>query len=332
MSAKPRANAARRNAVRAKTSPSRAAAKASRKARTLAPRPERRIERTAAGAKRAPVRASNAPKPRTSLKALQVWMQEAVVGPHEGRAADAQLARAHILPSKSLAPDERVEIYTTMYRLRMLEALAVDFPALRRFLGPEGFDELMVAYLRAHPSRHYSLNFLGYALPEFLSKGKGAPKLRQRAFLADVARVENTITIVFDEPESPRLDAQALAQVPPEAWERARIELIRAARLLELDHAANAAVSALRNDREAPITKRTKSWIVVYRKEWVVWRMDLEHAAFAVLAALRAGRTLPQAIEAGAEVFDGTPDELQGKVRAWFADWVAEGLFSAVKR
>lgn len=278
-------------------------------------------------------RARAAPKPSgppKELRALQDWMQEAVVGSHEGRAFDADAAARHVLPAKELTPGERVGIYTGMYRLRMLEALEVDYPALRRFLGPDEFSRLMMAYLRSHPSRHYSLNFLGYALPDFLARP--TTKVRSRAFLADVARVENAITIVFDEPESTKLAPADVARLPADAWSKVKLELAHATRLLELDHAANAAVTALRNDREPPSTRRKPSWVVVYRKDFVVWRMDLERAAFEVLEALRDRRTLPQAIEAGAAAFDGPLDELQSKVRTWFSEWVAEGLFRAVRR
>lgn len=262
------------------------------------------------------------------LKDLQAWMQHEVVRVVEGKAPKAPAAR-HVLPSKSLAPDERVRIYTTMYRLRMMEALEVDYPALLHHLGHERFVALMLAYLRAHPSRHYSLNFLGYALPTFLAR---AEKVAQRGFLADVARVEHAITEVFDEAPSETLDRTALATLPPAAFAKARLEFVPAFRLLALDHDANRAVTALRHGQSAPNTKKAPAWAAVYRKEHVVWRMDLERSAFAILDALQRGKTLPPAIAAGAKAFDGAPEDLQAKLQAWFAEWATEGFFRALRR
>lgn len=281
-----------------------------------------------------PLRASTASLARRStqsdarLKDLQAWMQHEVVRVVEERASKAPAAK-HVLPSKSLAPDERVDIYTTMYRLRMMEALEVDYPALHAHLGHDRFEELMLAYLRAHPSRHYSLNFLGYALPEHLARES---KRRDRAFLADVALVEHLITEVFDEAASEKLDPKTLATLPPEAFARARLLLVPALRLVELAHDANKAVTALRHGKTAPTTKRKRAWVVVYRKDHVVWRMDLDEAAFHVLKALQAKRTLPRAIAAGAGRFRGSPAEFQARLQGWFAEWASEGFFRALVR
>src|SRR5262245_32289965 len=97
------------------------------------------------------------------LPSLQRWMQAVVA--HPGRveeavadpAAAAELAPAGIeeliLPSRSLTPVERVGIYHGMYLLRMEEALATDYPALKHFLGDEAFRALVRGYVQAHPSR-----------------------------------------------------------------------------------------------------------------------------------------------------------------------------------
>lgn len=271
---------------------------------------------------------------KASLVPMQRWMQHAIVHAHEGRPARGR-ADAWILPSRTLAPDERVEIYSGMYRLRMIEALEADYPALQAAVGHHTFHELVMEYARAYPSKHYSLNFFGDRMPEFLASAKAQPRLKKLglknlAFLADVARIEQALTVVFDLPESPRLDAGALAKLPPEAWADARIELIRPLQLHALAHDANQEVTALRHGKAISSTKKRPSWVCVYRKDWVVWRMDLEHAAFEILSALQKKKTLPHAITAGARVFDGTPDALQAKIQGWFAEWGAEGFFSAL--
>ena len=275
-----------------------------------------------------------APASKASLVPLQRWLQHAIVHEHEGRPARGR-TETWILPSRTLAPAERVEIYAGMYRLRMIEALESDYPALQAAVGHHVFHELVMEYARAFPSKHYSLNFFGDRMPEFLARASSATRLKKLgvknlAFLADVARIEQAITVVFDFPESPRLDAKALAQLPPEAWATARIELIGPLQLHTLAHDANKEVTALRHGKAIASTKRKPSWVCVYRKDWVVWRMDLEHAAFEILRALQGGKTLPLAIAAGARVFDGTPEALQAKIQVWFAEWGAEGFFSAL--
>ena len=44
-----------------------------------------------------------------------------------------------MLPSQTLTSAERLDIYRDMYLLRMEEALAIDYPGLKHFLGEEEF-------------------------------------------------------------------------------------------------------------------------------------------------------------------------------------------------
>src|SRR5688572_33122085 len=121
--------------------------------------------------------------PDIPLETLQRWMQEVCV--HLGAVEDAVAAPAAarlvapaeigavILPSASLTPVERLEIYQSMYVLRMHDALESDYPGLMRWLGPRRFRALVEAYVAAHPSRSYTLNRLGDHLPAYL---RGLPR------------------------------------------------------------------------------------------------------------------------------------------------------------
>lgn len=263
------------------------------------------------------------------LAPLQRWFQGEVVRPWE-KSPSKGVARATewVLPSRTLAARERVAIYARMYRLRMLEALHTDYPALARLSGEEGFERLARAYLRAHPSRHPSLNFLGRKLPEFLATKRG---LSRRALLADVATLENAMSEVFDAPRETSLSGEDFARLTPEQWTSARLRLPKALRLLALQHAANAIVTAVRQEKTLPELRKKRTWVAVYRKDFVVWRMDLNESMHAALAALRDGATLHDALVAAAGVFDGSPQELALEVRRWFGEWTAEGFFAAVE-
>ena len=249
------------------------------------------------------------------LKALQRWFQERTVS---GLTGDAGL---EILPSKSLAPSERLEVYSGMYPMRMRDALQTDYPTIRAILGDEVFWDLVQAYVKKFPSMHPSLNRLGDHLPRFLA---GKVRLPRLALLRDVATVELAMTEVFDERDVEPLDPAALEAVPPTAWPRARIELVPACRLVTVGHSVNKLITAARREESLPAAPRKKSCVVVYRKDFAVWRMDLEPRAFALVAALAKGETLGRAIAAS---------KLQdpGKVFEIFKELRAEKLFAAVR-
>src|SRR6266576_3535678 len=85
------------------------------------------------------------------------------------RSSMPQSDDAVALAPATLQPIQRVGIYHGMYMLRMIEALGVDYGALAHILGEEKFEELVRAYVLRFPSRSYTLNRLGDALPEFIA-------------------------------------------------------------------------------------------------------------------------------------------------------------------
>jgi len=261
---------------------------------------------------------------------VQQWFQAEIFRPHEvarKTTASPVSAEAVVLPSKTLTAQERVAIYAGMYFARMHDVLAEDYPTLFAFLGQEEFERLARAYLARFPSRSYSLNFLGGHMPEFLSS---TVKVRRRALLHDVASVEDALSQVFDAEESCVLTPSDLSRMDSEALAGARIETVRALRLLALDHPVNAMITAARCGDPLPEVRRRRSWTAVYRKSYQLWRMDLSQSQYVLLERLAAGATTAEAIQAAAAAWTGSPEELERGIFVWFREFVAEGLFSVL--
>ena len=272
------------------------------------------------------------------LSRVQRWMQEVVVHPGSiDEALASKAARAEVpperlgdvvLPSRTLAPAQRVEIYQRMYLLRMEEALGIDYPALARFLGPRGFRDLVRDYVASFPSRSYTLNRLGDHLPAFVLTAGG---LRHRGFCHDLARLELAMTEVFDETETPSLSAEAVAAVPAEAWAAARLRPIAAFRLLALRYPANAYVQSIRGrGHRHPRPRRQDGWLAVYRRNYSVRRLELSLPAYRLLSELVAGAPLGPAVAAAARRRPGSgagPAQLY----RWFRAWMAKGLFMGLE-
>ena len=271
------------------------------------------------------------------LGRLQRWLQEIVVHPGTteeavaGPAARALVPRRRvgevILPSARLRPEERLAIYHDMYLLRMEEALESDYPALKHFLGDGGFRALVAGYVRAHPSRSYSLNFLGSHLPDYV---RAAPGLRRRAFAHDLARLEQAVAEVFDAPEEEALRPEGIAAVPEAAWDTARLRPIAAFRLLALRHPVNAYLQSVRDERhDHPPARRRDSWVAVYRRGYTVRRQDLDRAAYRLLADLVSGKPLGVAVKAALRRGQGKRPTRPQLFR-WFRGWMAGGIFGRI--
>lgn len=265
--------------------------------------------------------------PDLALAPLQEWMQAVVTHPADVHQAadDAPLAVDDvILPSATLQPIERVAIYHGMYMLRMIEALTVDYGALAHFLGEHAFEHLVRDYVQQFPSRSYTLNRLGDAMPEYIASST----LKRRIFLRDLAKLELAMTQVFDEAEAEPLPADAIASIAPERVADARITPIPALRLLSLDYDANETFQAWRDERPMK-PRREKTWLAVHRRDYGVFRMPLAREGFAFLECLVARQTIGDAITTFHRRFRRLPE--QNELFTWFRDWSAAGLFTAIE-
>jgi len=269
------------------------------------------------------------------LATIQRWMQEVVV--HQGtideaiasaeaeREIPSALLNDVILPSHSLTPSERIGIYHGMYLMRMGEALAADYPVIRHVLGDDAFEELIRDYVARYPSHSYTLNRLGDNLPRFLAD---RPDWSRGGFLVDLARLELAMTEVFDEAESPALTSEDLGSLNPDLWEDARLEPIAALRVLAFSHAVVPHLEAYH--RERPCLKPIKgpSWVVIYRRDYSVLRLELSRAEHDLLCDLVNGIPLGDALSAGMAGADSP--RRQARVFSWFRTWVREGLFQRI--
>lgn len=254
------------------------------------------------------------------MRELQTWMLNTIAAPLPPPPADVA---AHILPSATLQPEERIALYRDMYEIRMVEALEADYPALRVLLGHDKFHALAWDYIQAHPSTSYTLNDLGDAMPEFLEQHVGRASAR-RFLHADLARLELAMTHVFDEAEAAPLEAEAFAGLDPEKIATTRLRTIPALRLLALRYPVNELFTAYREEEKLVVPRKKKQWLAVHRRDYSVYRMPLTERGFVMLSGLRDGRTIGETIELLPHL---TGDELFG----WFREWSAAGLFTSLE-
>jgi hypothetical protein len=257
---------------------------------------------------------------------VQIWMQRFIVDPGADRAvhrANERAARRLVRPSAALTPVDRVAIYRGMYLLRMEEALAGDFPALKRFLGDRRFMRLVAAYVKAHPSRSYTLSRLRDRLPAFVSRSSMIPR---RGFAADLARLELAMCEVFDEEESPVLSPGEAARLAARIRPSSRIVPIAALRLIALRWPANEYLQAFREGRRSPRIALRRSWIAVFRREGMVWRLALSRRAFEILGAFERGRTVGAALRAAGSARGDAEREIFGAFRRW----ASEGILTSI--
>ena len=239
--------------------------------------------------------------------------------------AERELAHALVCERAGMSATERLDVYANMYFFRILDVLKEDFPALLALLGADAFHNLITDYLLAHPSRHWSLRWVGERLPEFLSRhelGRDAPHL------ADVATLEWALHDAFDAADAHPLTAQDLASVAPEAWPALQLALDPSVRLLRFETAAPRiwqeakAGNALGDIGCGPVYAR------VWRREMRVFHKTIPAFEHGALAAVAAG--LPFAEICGRLAGDATePTDIAGELVGLIRTWLGDGLLAA---
>lgn len=102
--------------------------------------------------------------------------------------------------------ERRLEVYSSAYLTRHVEALAKDFKAVQRVLGEEPFSRLVSRYLEACPSQSPNIAGLGRAFPGFISSSELVSLF---PFLPDLAELEWRLIELFHAPDS-RLSVRLL--------------------------------------------------------------------------------------------------------------------------
>lgn len=83
----------------------------------------------------------------------------------------AEEAAKYIIPSPTLLPHQRMQIYNQQYWWRLLNTLHDNFPLVTRLFGRHAFNEKIgIPYLLIYPPNHWSLSALGERLPKWVEE------------------------------------------------------------------------------------------------------------------------------------------------------------------
>lgn len=271
------------------------------------------------------------------LRTVQNWMKSAIVT--QGTVTEVlhkdsieqfipyDKAIDLVLPSKTLNQEQRIDIYRTMYPLRMVEALEVDYPTLARFMG-EDFETLVMRYVEEYPSQSYTLNHLGKHLPLFLQNNTN---YKNSELLHDIALMELAISDVIDEEEVEIFDSNVLTLLDEQTIENLVLQSVPAFRLLALSTNAVEYLTALDNDEDFPTENNQQSYAMVYRKDYSTDYVQLDDLEYTILKKIVDGEPLFQALNTIPYNENSSLEELQNNVSQYFSNWVQYGIFRSIK-
>jgi hypothetical protein len=198
-----------------------------------------------------------------SLASLQQAFQNYVYEPESKLCGIVEDIRS----DERVSAEDRLGIYSNAYRLRLLEALLTDYPALHGLAGDEEFDLLGRAFIAVHASPYYNLRWYGGELPNFL---RTSEEYRQYPVLAAMADFELAIATAFDAADDPVLRIEDIAQVAPEAWGEMRFRPHASVQRVDLDWDVVPLWKAVKEEREGEHPPKNAAPV-----HWLVWRAEL---------------------------------------------------------
>jgi hypothetical protein len=229
---------------------------------------------------------------------------------------------SRIHASEEISAAARLDVYADAYRLRLVDALAANYPRLQRLLGSEEFAALAREYLTRHPSANPSVRWFGDQLADHL---RDQPSFTASPWFSELARWEWAIAAAFDAPDHAPIDAGALAAVDAANWPVLQFTFHPSVQCMALSTNAPALFKALSEDAELPAPASVEA------RDWLIWRPELTpryrslpHDESAALRRAIGGGTFGDLCEILCEWHE--PADVAVAAIRLLQQWIAEAL------
>ncbi|NGX60760.1 MAG: hypothetical protein K940chlam9_00228 [Chlamydiae bacterium] len=266
------------------------------------------------------------------LQEIQNWFGKTISIPlqHDHKLPNENLAaEKYILPSPTLNPHARIELYHQQYWWRLLSCLQENFPMVTRLFGYDDFNQkIAIPYLSAHPPSHWGLNRLGESLPQWIRANYHA---KDRDLIVQAAEIDWAAKKAF-----------WIKSLPPPLWETLSEEKIATTPLRLQPHVSlfsfesdlfHFRTAFLEHDvsyydhHPFPPLDHRKSHFVLYRhtRNHVHFK-EITEAAYTLLQAFAKRASLQEACTH----LEGKPHlekQAEGEIPLWFKEWSSQNWF-----
>lgn len=177
-------------------------------------------------------------------------------------------ASALTLETPNFSKQERLQIYHEAYRLRLIDALRNDYPALEAYVGDDEFIALAIEFIAEYPSRHPSLRWLGEKLPDFL---RIHTHWKEHIEAVELAEFEWRQVMAFDAADTELAILDHVRTLQPEQWLQMQLTFHPSLQLLTCFSNAPTLWNTLIKDNIAIDIETTPD-----AQAWLIWREELQ--------------------------------------------------------
>ena len=229
-----------------------------------------------------------------------------------------------IVQTELVSVEARLDIYRDAYKLRLIESLATNFPALYAYLGTEEFNKLATYYIEAHPSSYRSIRWYGNLLSDFIKKN-----FEQYPYLAELADFEWKMTLAFDAADEERVLIEEMSIVPPEDW--VHLQFMLHSSLQRINYFWNVIPlwQALTHDKELPGLQQSPEaigWVLWRSPEYIIQFYSLSQEEAWALDNLSQGVPFGSLCEGLCQWIE--PEEVGMHAASFLKGWIQKGMLS----
>lgn len=201
-----------------------------------------------------------------SLAELQAELQDFVLD-------KAQDVSDLTLETSVFSKHERLRIYHEAYKLRLIDALRSDYPALCIYLGEDTFVAIATEFIAANPSHHPSLRWLGEKLPTFLRTHNS---WQQHIHIVELAEFEWAQAMSFDAADSALATLDDVRELQPEQWMKMQLAFHPSLQHLGCYSNALNLWNMLVKAEVENIPEEISVEVSDTNQDWLIWRENLQ--------------------------------------------------------
>jgi hypothetical protein len=235
--------------------------------------------------------------------------------------------RKRVVSGHRITDGQRYSVHPDTARLRLLDVLEQDFPALRRLLGEQRFRDMGGAYIENHPAPHFPIRRFGRYLAGFLASH---PRFQDQPVLADLAAFEWTLGESLDAAQDTRLHKADMVQHAFEHWPKLHLRLhpsVRFVTLLWDTPAIRQAHDRLESLPTPQAYEKPVTW-VVWRKNLFSHYRSLPPPEACALGALAEGHDFGLLCEKLCRWLE--EQQAASEIATMLAQWLSDGLLAEV--
>lgn len=281
------------------------------------------------------------------LKDTQVWFASIITRPIDEKSAMQpyspagvlmeEEAKQYIIPSPTLRPAQRIQIYNQQYWWRLLSTLHESFPFLTRLFGYQSFNQSIgIPYLDKNPPNHWSLNLLGSRLTDWI---KREYKGEDHKLVYDAAALDWAYDASFVAPFFPTIDASLLSEnqklLSTVLYLQPYVVLFK----MEYD-LFSFRLDFLKQDPDywlthdfPPLTKDKTYYFVLYRNRGnAICYQEIYKEEWMLLNRFNEGSSIESACQWLEEQNEEILDSALSNLHIWFQEWTARQWFALERK